>query len=458
MTGETETNPPAALRHALEAEVALALGAVVDYVTRFIVLSDHQADAIALWAFHTHAFEAAEATPYLQITSAEKRSGKSRLLDVLYEVAAKAWKAVAATEAALFRVIEDRQPTVFLDEYDTIFNSKDYEGLRAILNAGFRPGTPVARVVANGQGFQVASFEVYSPKALAGIGNLPDTIADRSIRIELKRRAAGESVERAVRRRLTELARPLREQLESSARKSLPSLVSAEPNIPDELDDRAADIWEPLLAIADLAGPDWSQRARGAAIALTRRDSSEDESLGIALLQDIRRAFVHTTSDRMFTEQLLQTVAADEESPWVEWWNPRDPGPTPGAARQLARLLRPYGIHSQNIRLGETQRKGYDRAQFVDAWRRYLAPESGKTVPSVPESSRRTDGTENGGPAENLNSGGSAISAVGQTGLPDGLDWPERQSESAEHAMRADAEFLVQEGLAQWRDEESDTQ
>lgn len=101
-------------------ELAQILQELVAYLRRFVVLSDPQVVATALWVAHTYAFDAAEATPYLQITSPEKRSGKSTLLDVLERVVTKPWKVVATTEAALFRVIEDRRPTVLLDEYDTI--------------------------------------------------------------------------------------------------------------------------------------------------------------------------------------------------------------------------------------------------------------------------------------------------------------------------------------------------
>jgi hypothetical protein len=278
------------------AAVAVLLDDLVEYLNRFIVTSEAQADAIALWVFHTHAFQAAEATPYLQITSAEKRSGKSRLLDVLFEVVAKPWKVIAPTEATLFRYIDAEQPTLFVDEYDTIFNSKDYEGLRAILNSGFQPGTPVPRVNGDGHHRQVEMFNVYCAKAMAGIGELPDTVADRSIRIELKRRKANERVERARRRALKESADPLRSRLQAGAAAAVQRLAEARPEIPDELDDRAADIWEPLIAIAELAGDNWALRAQRAAVVLATGDVREEESRGVVLLRDIRRAFSGVSS------------------------------------------------------------------------------------------------------------------------------------------------------------------
>ena len=384
------------------AEVAVLLDGLVSYQRRFVVLSDVQADALALWVFHTHTFAAGEFTPYLQITSAEKRSGKSRLLDVLFGVVAKPWKVVAPTEATLFRYIDAEQPTVFIDEYDTIFSNKDYEGLRAILNAGFQTGTPVPRVSGDSQNRRVEMFNVYCPKALAGIGELPDTISDRSIRIELKRRTTTEQVERARRRTLQEVAGPLRAQLAATGTAIVQQLGQARPLIPDELDDRAADIWEPLLAIADLGGEAWAARARRAAVALTTGEMREEESRGLVLLRDIRECFEEPGIDRMSTNDLIRALAQDQESPWVEWWDERDDKPAKGSQRQLARLLKPYGIGSRTLRIEDLQAKGFEHADFCDAWRRYLPQEAAEAVPSVPSAEpdrpglRGTEGTDSG--------------------------------------------------------------
>jgi hypothetical protein len=125
------------------------LESVVAFVRRYVVLSATQADATALWIAHTHAIPAAETTPYLQVTSAEKRSGKTRLLEVLELLVPRALLTVNISRAALFRVIEQEAPTLLLDEYDALFgfaaNRRD-EDLRALLNAGHRRGATVVRV------------------------------------------------------------------------------------------------------------------------------------------------------------------------------------------------------------------------------------------------------------------------------------------------------------------------
>ena len=291
---------------------------------------------------------------------------------------------ISPTEATLFRFIDAEQPTLFLEEYDTVFSSKDYEGLRAILNAGFQPGTPVPRVSGDAHHRQVEMFNVYCPKAMAGIGELPDTVADRSIRIELKRRKASERVERARRRFVKEYADPVRGRLEATATPAIEGLANAFPEIPSELDDRAADIWEPLIAIADLAGEPWPARARRAAVALAASELREEESQGLVLLRDIRRALLQAQLDRVSTRDLIRRLAEDQESAWADWWDAREGAPAKGSQRQLARLLKPYGIASRTLRIDSTQAKGFDRAAFSDAWARYLAQERVESVPSVP--------------------------------------------------------------------------
>jgi hypothetical protein len=168
---------------------AVLLDDVAAFVRRFVVVSDMQADAIALWVAHTHAAEAAETTPYLVLTSAEKRSGKTRLLEVLELVVHEPLPTANISDAALFRAIKELGPTLLLDEVDAIFGGKarEREDLRGLLNAGYRRGA-VARRMGGAKMTTLEAFPVYCPKAFAAIGKLPDTIADRSIAIRLQPR------------------------------------------------------------------------------------------------------------------------------------------------------------------------------------------------------------------------------------------------------------------------------
>jgi hypothetical protein len=333
------------------------------------VLSPAQADAVTLWIAHTHAFAAAEATPYLQVTSAEKQSGKSRLLDVLELVVARPWRTIQPSEAVLFRKIADEQPTMLLDEYDAIFSAKgtNYEPLRAILNAGHRARTTVSRCIDFGKAIQ--DYPVFCPKALAGIGVLPDTIADRSIRIRLKRRSSEEKIESFRHKKAAPQAKPLREALAAWLAPAVDELALAEPELPASLDDRAADGWEPLFAIADLAGADWPARAHAAAVELSTGEARVDESIGIRLLHDIREISTERPFERIPSAELVAALHTIEDAPWNDW---HGKGLT---ASGLAKVLKRFEIRPKGLRFdGDTTLNGYERHMFEDAWSRYLPP------------------------------------------------------------------------------------
>lgn len=341
--------------------LADSLGQVHGFLMRFVVISDHQAAAIALWVAHTYALDAAETTPYLAITSPEKRSGKSRLLDVLEEVVFAAWRAVLPSEAVVFRKIEADTPTLLLDEVDAIWGpkAKEHEGLRAMLNAGYRRrGSEVPRCVP--PAMKVGSFSTYCPKALAGIGDLPDTIADRSIPIRMERKRSSDPVDRFRVRDVAPIAAELRAVILEAVTPAVDALTDARPELPGELDDRAQDAWEPLLAIADAAGGEWPLAARTAAVALSSGRDVE-EGIGHRLLVDCRVVFTQTGARRLNTGELLEHLAAIEEAPWGDYFG------RPVTGRRVAGWLRPYGIKPSHTRDGS----GYDRADFVDAWARY---------------------------------------------------------------------------------------
>jgi Protein of unknown function (DUF3631) len=343
------------------------LGFVEVFVRRFVVMSEAQAVAATLWVAHTHAIDAFETTPYLGVGSPTKRCGKSRFFDVLELLVARPWKVVTPSEAVVFRKIEADSPTLLLDEIDAIFKDKNgnTEPLRALLNAGNRRGTKVPRCVGPTQ--QLVSFSVFCAKALAGIGKLPDTIGDRAIEIKLARKAPGETVARFRRREALATAEPLRAGLEAWAPTAVASLEQARPAVPEQLDDRAEEAWEPLLAIAELAGGDWPDRARTAALALSTGEARDEEELGLRLLADCRAAFERADDDKLSTSRLIELLAEDDEASWGDWY---------GSAikpRSVSHLLRPFGVRSRNIRVGESIAKGYHRDDFLDAWNRYPA-------------------------------------------------------------------------------------
>ncbi len=251
-----------------DVDLAGLLNDVVAFIHLYVVLTVHQRWTLALWAAHTHALEAAECTPYLSVKSAEKRSGKTLLLEVLSLLVARPWLTGRVTAAVLVRKVAKDAPTLLLDETDAAFKGdKEYsETLRGVLNSGYRRGGVASLCVKVGGDFDLRDFPVFGAKALAGIGKLPDTVQDRSIPIEMRRKAPHEHAKRFRLRDAKVEAAPSRESLECWAALAVPTLGQARPDIPQDLDDRAADVWEPLLAIADLAGGDWPERAREAAL------------------------------------------------------------------------------------------------------------------------------------------------------------------------------------------------
>ncbi|MBN1608663.1 MAG: DUF3631 domain-containing protein [Polyangiaceae bacterium] len=278
------------------------------------------------------------------------------------------------TAAVLPRKIEQVRPTLLLDESDAAFKGeKEYaETLRGVLNSGHRQGGKTTVCVGQGADIGFKDFSVFCPKAIAGIGTLPDTVASRSIPIRLKRRAPGEKVERFRYEEAKADVRPLVDALETFGQdEPIVELQISRPELPEQLGDRAADCWEPLLAIADLAGGDWSVGARNAALALSAGERIEEDSTGVRLLADIKQVF--DDKDRLRTQDLLDGLHCIDEAPWGDWFG------KPLAHRALARLLHPYGVKSKSIRIDDGTPKGFMRDQFEDPWRRYL-PSEGPSI------------------------------------------------------------------------------
>jgi Protein of unknown function (DUF3631) len=345
------------------------LDRVFAYIRRFVSLSGSQARVAALWVVHTYGFAAAVATPYLAITSVEKQSGKTRLLEVFETLIANAWLTGRVTAAVLIRKIDAVQPTLLLDESDAAFGGdKEYaEALRGVLNTGHRKGGKASCCVGQGADVGFKDFSTFCPKAIAGIGKLPDTVADRAIPIRLKRAAPGEIVERFRRRDVDAEAASLREQIEEWYMSIAGELAEARPGLPDALTDRQQDGAEPLLAIADAAGREWPEAARRALIELCAEAEALDISIGKLLLSDVLQVFEAAGVDRLSSVELVAALLDVETSPWSEW--SRGKPLTPSG---LARLLRGYLIFPHSIRIGEKTPKGYERGDFRDAFLRYL--------------------------------------------------------------------------------------
>ena len=384
------------------------LGEIVEFVSRFVAFPavEHQ-HAVALWVVHAWSVQWADTTARLSIQSAEKQSGKTRLLEVLEMLVPAPLQVASISPAAMFRVIADGPVTLLVDEVDAIFAPKsNAEDLRSLLNAGYRKGATVARCVGEGKKMTVQRFPVFAPVVLAGIGTLPDTVQDRSIVIRLKRRAKDEPVAKLRRRLVQPEADRLKAKIETWISASGDMLAAAIPEMPEELPDRAADIWEQLFAIADLVGGPWPKRARAAALKLSMPELSRQRSNGIRLLADVRNVFDERGVDRLCTADLLQALHAIDESNWGETWFTKN---------KLASKLRPFDVRPKQIWVDSKNERGYDLADFADAFERYL-PNLEMTASSA-RSARTQASTRAAASSSNGSSDPSAGEYVGMSGF-----------------------------------------
>lgn len=362
-------------------ETAALLADLRQFVRRFVVLSESEVIVLSLFIMETHVFDQFVCAPYLHVTSAEKQSGKSRLLEVLELLVSNPWLTSRTSAAALTRKVHADRPTLLLDESDAAFGGdREYaEALRGLLNAGHRKGGKASICVRKGAEIEVVDLDVFGPKVIAGIGSLPDTIADRSIPIRMKRKRSDEHAERFRRRLIEDEALQLRDRIMIWANSTGAGALSLiMPELPEELSDRQQDISEPLLAIADGAGAECGKQARAALLDLLGCRTAVDDSTGVQLLSDIRDVFGDTQLDRISSKVLVGKLVAIEGAPWVDINHGQPLTPT-----TLARHLRGFRIESRNQRERDKVPKGYSREAFEDAWARYLRPLLEQTINSA---------------------------------------------------------------------------
>ena len=364
------------------------LDSIVEVLGRHVVLPIGAAPAIALWILHAYAFDATAISPMLAIASPEKRCGKTTVLEILSAVVPRALPASNISPAALFRTVESCRPTLLVDEADTFLARND--DLRGLLNSGHTKA--LARVIRTvGDDHQPRAFSTWCPKVIALIGQLPPTLTDRSILIRMRRRKPGETIERLRRVSLFTDFASLRGKATRWVQDNLDALHSADPSVPAQIYDRAADNWRPLLAIADRCGGEWPERARSAALILTGVVDAEDDGHGRLLLEDLRELFHVHDQDRLASKAIIEALGRKVDRPWPEWRQGK-----PLTEVQLARLLKPFDIRPRSIRVDEANTpKGYRLEDCEDAFARYL--------PSEPQHPQQASDDEDSGPLARRN-------------------------------------------------------
>ncbi|MEU0591959.1 DUF3631 domain-containing protein [Streptomyces ardesiacus] len=355
-------------------EGAQLLDELREAIARYVILPSSEAlTAVTLWVAATHIQPSLQHAPRLAVVGPAKRCGKSRLLDVLTETVREPLITVNTSPAVVFRAIGDDPPTLLVDEADTIFGSikaaEKNEELRGLLNAGHQRNRPALRI--SGPEHKPQAFPTFAMAALAGIGDLPDTVMDRSVVIRMQRRKPGERVEQFRSRRDIPALHALRDRLTAWLRPLMDTAADLVPPMP--VQDRAADTWEPLVVVAELAGATWPERARAACAAMCAAEVGQDDESNVKtrLLKDIRRVFgCYGDPDTVRTRDLLEELLKDQEAPWAEY---RNTGLTP---RYLGILLKDFGIQAAVLRFeGGRQARGFTRTQFADAWARYCPEE-----------------------------------------------------------------------------------
>jgi len=380
--GEEDIEPIDTFEDVPVEPVATLLEEVRQFMLQYVVLPDVWASiVVTLWVAHTWLIEHCETTPRLVIQSPTKRSGKTRLLEVLQATTKGGMQMTHSSVAALVRLIDRGEVTVLLDEVDQIVGARG--GMAAemlsIINSGYRSGATVARCTGDSSNIKVQILNAFGPVALAGIDNFPwpDTILDRSIILRLERRRDGDTIEAWQHSNIAEQVRLLQRRLGAMAYRHGDRLSNS-PTLPPEIKDRDADIWEPLIAIAELAGEHWPEWATTAALQHVYRKSEHDDdsmSLSERLLADIKKVFDRGTSERLPSSDLLIELCADQEAPWGSLRGQRLD------ARGLAFRLRRFGVRPKDIRIGTSVVKGYVKADFEQSWELYVSDTTATNAP-----------------------------------------------------------------------------
>lgn len=338
---------------------------------RFSVLPKGSAITAALWTILTYTFNHWRTLPILTIVSPEKRCGKTTFLTTLSKLCYRPMTASNISPAALFRTIEAYKPALLIDEGDSFL--KDNEELRGVINSGHTKGTAFV-IRCEGDDHKPVRFSTWCPKALAMIGNPPDTIQDRSIMLHLRRKLPNEQT--------AAHAEELEEEFFSTRAKILRwvddndvSLRRAKPERLNTGNDRQADNWLPLLAIAMVLGCE--PTAREAAL-LAVGNEQDELPVKIQLLCDIREVFEMAEADRISSADLVEKLVAMEDRPWCEWKHGK-----PLTPNSMARLLKAFDIQPKQARIAYDNIKGYELRMFTDAFIRYIPPIATETTKQV---------------------------------------------------------------------------
>ena len=348
---------------------ATLLTGITDFVSTYVHLPTPAASTVALWIVMTWLHDQLDLSPFLHLTSATRRCGKSALLELMGTLVHRPLMTSHATIAAIFRLIERDGPTLLLDEIDHRFRAADAAELLGIVNSSQRrESAHVYRCV--GGDHELKPFRTWCPKVFAGIGQLPDTVMDRSVVLRLERQAPGTARARW-RDHDRDLVGAIQRRILRWVADNVEAILAARStvNFPDALDDRARDAWEILLAVGHVAGGDWAGSGRAwAACVYIDTDAENAGGPEEQLLADLRAVFHNEGNPpALATHSILNALHQMDSRPWSRYERGK-----PLSAHGLAKLLKPFQVTPTTVRLADGGiLKGYKYEVLVPLWKAY---------------------------------------------------------------------------------------
>lgn len=348
---------------------------IEDYIQDFVTLADpHYSLPLALWTIGTFCFPDFDAFPYLVITSPTKRSGKTRLSEML-TFACSNPRNFGAVSASIYRLIETERPTIVFDEAETL-SSEAASTMRAVLNVGYRRGQTIPRTV----GQTIKEFQTYCPKIFVLIGDVYDTLRDRSIIITMKRaetrrrftydvaKAEGQELREAIHAAVSAHAGDIQHGFQNH--KGLPFLM-----------DRDEEIWTSLFVLAEIFCKSRMQELEIAAVDMSTEktqeskryvdlraaeDKATEDEYAKRLISDLYGLFAANGRAVIRTEDVIDLLKAIPTAPWRKF---RGEGiDAHDLSNMLSRFgLRPVRVQYGNGRENRKQYRGYKRKDVEKA-------------------------------------------------------------------------------------------
>lgn len=351
--------PPVGGAQAPPAEPATEMA---DLIKLYCVMTDPEVDAIVLWLIASYCMDDFRIFPKLALISPEKRCGKTTTLEVAKSMAKHGLMTSNMSAASIYRMSEKEQYTLLIDEADTFLTNRDAE-INGLINSSHnKSAAKVTRCV--GESHEAKVFSTWMPMVLASIGDLADTLMDRSIVINLRRKKSHELTEELP-VDLDKLNEPLCQTIAAWVEYNRSAIKHQSVQLPKVGNDRAGDNWLPLFKVAKVLGAAWQGRCETACRQLT---VTAEPELPTQLLRFLQVHFLDSGCTRVTTSDLCGLLTGDDDGPWSSCNNGRAVTP-----HQVAKLLRPYGIRPKPFRMGDQTLRGYEKTQLEDAFERYLA-------------------------------------------------------------------------------------